>query len=205
MGCFDCLDVRAGSMLGVSRKALQRSYQWSPEITDSFPAGAELIDKFLTLRRRRYRRLASLHVVWFKVIGAIEIVLSITLPLLFVVPIMRDERANYVFLAVVSVVVAIAAGLRNFYSWDTNWRLYRSQEFILAGMVAQWEVAMLQILQSGSPDAQRAALDETASVLAELTELFDHENSTLFNAVVPPESVKKKVRAVHPPNPPVVP
>ncbi|MET8091795.1 hypothetical protein [Micromonospora sp. NPDC005220] len=186
-------------MLGVSREALQRSYQWSPEVTDAFPACAQLIDRFLTLHRRRYRRLASLHVIWFKVIGAIEVVLSITLPLLFVVQIIRDEHKNYVFLAVVSVVVAIAAGLRNFYSWDTNWRLYRSQEFILAGLVAQWEVSMLQILRANPADAQILALDETAVVLARLTELFDHENSTLFNAVVPPESVKKTVRVAQPP------
>ncbi|WP_433538131.1 hypothetical protein ACQPZK_10640 [Micromonospora sp. CA-249363] len=185
----------------MSREALQRSYQWSAEISEAFPACAELVDRFLTLHRKRYRRLASLHVVWFKVVGAIEIVLSITLPLLFVVPIIRDEHMNYVFLAAVSVVVAIAAGLRNFYSWDTNWRLYRSQEFILAGMVAQWEVRMLQIIGSGAADAQALALDETASVLAQLTDLFEHENSTLFYAVVPPESIKKNVRIVQPSGP----
>jgi hypothetical protein len=192
-------------MLGVSREALQRSYQWSAEISEAFPACAQLVDRFLTLHRKRYRRLATLHVIWFKVIGAIEIVLSITLPLLFVVPIIRDEHMNYVFLAAVSVVVAIAAGLRNFYSWDTNWRLYRSQEFILAGMVAQWEVRMLQIISSGADNAQALALDETASVLAQLTDLFEHENSTLFNAVVPPESIKKNVRIIQPSGPPSTP
>ncbi|MFG1661369.1 SLATT domain-containing protein [Micromonospora chersina] len=183
-------------MLGVSREALRRSYQWSPEITEKLPECAALIEKFLTLHRRRYRRLASLHVVWFKVIGAIEIVLSITLPLLFVVPIIQDEQKNYVFLAIVSVVVAIAAGLRNFYSWDTNWRLYRSQEFILAGLVAQWEIEMLRLLGGDPAELHGSALDETAVVIARLTELFEHENSTLFNAVVPPESVKKSVRGL---------
>ncbi|GAB3146276.1 hypothetical protein GCM10027290_27700 [Micromonospora sonneratiae] len=189
-------------MLGVSRKALQRSYQWSKEISETFPECSDLIEKFLTLHRRRYRRLASLHATWFKVIGAIEIILSITLPLLFAVPIMRDQQANYIFLAVVSVTVAIAAGLRNFYSWDSNWRLYRSQEFLLAGMVAQWEIALLKMIGEGGPDMQRRALDETAQVLARLTELFEHENTTLFNTVVPPESVKKSLRNNPlPPNP----
>ncbi|GIJ31357.1 DUF4231 domain-containing protein [Micromonospora sediminimaris] len=192
-------------MLGVSRAALSRSYQWSPEISKAFPSCAQLIDKFLTLHRKRYRRLASLHVVWFKVIGAIEVVLSITLPVLFVVPILSNDQANYVFLAIVSVIVAIAAGLRNFYSWDTNWRLYRSQEFVLAGLVAEWEVAMLQILHSGAADVQERALSDTAAVLAKATELFEHENSTLFNAVVPPEVARRSVRVVQPTSPSVAP
>ncbi|MFG1892615.1 hypothetical protein ACGFIP_01150 [Micromonospora zamorensis] len=54
-------------------------------------------------------------------------------------------------------------------------------------------------LRANPADAQILALDETAVVLARLTELFDHENSTLFNAVVPPESVKKTVRVTQPP------
>ncbi|MEU5962003.1 hypothetical protein ABZ777_12440 [Micromonospora parva] len=132
--------------------------------------------------------------IWFKIVGTIEVVLSITLPLLFVIPVMRDEHANYVFLAIVSVIVAIAAGLRNFYSWDSSWRLYRSQEFVLAGMVAQWEVALLKLKVAGGENMRHVALDETAQVLARLTELFEHENITLFNTVVPPESVKKNLR-----------
>ncbi|WP_435824783.1 hypothetical protein [Micromonospora zamorensis] len=112
---------------------------------------------------------------------------------------MKNQEANYIFLAVVSVIVAIAAGLRNFYSWDSNWRLYRSQEFVLAGMVAQWEVALLQLIMAGGGNMRRLALDETAQVLARLAELFEHENITLFNTVVPPESVKKSLRGGQPP------
>jgi len=48
-------------------------------------------------------------------------------------------------------------------------------------------------------------LEETADVLARLTELFEYENTTLFNTVVPPESVRKTVRNIYPPTGPAQP
>jgi len=126
----------------------------------------------------------------------------VTLPLLFGFPLIRDEQANYLFLATVSVAIAIAAGLRNFYGWDNNWRLYRSQEQLLAGLVAQWEVALLRILQEDTAGADLAALEVTAETLARLAEAFDYENTTLFSAVVPPEEIKRRFKPTTPPAPP---
>lgn len=179
-------------MIGISRRALEQSYRWSDKITEKFPESADLVDRLLVMHRRRYRMLAGLHAGWFKSVGAVEVVLSVAFPLVFLIPATANSQ---ILPSAISISIAIAAALRAFYSWDSNWRLYRSQEVLLGSMIAQWEVALLEILledtsDEPTPDARRRALEVTRELMTKVTEAFDHEHTTMFDLVVPPENLK---------------
>src|SRR5690242_2177802 len=69
-------------LFDVSREQFNQSLQWSAEVDEAFPQCADLVRRELIMHRRRYRRLASLHVGWFRTIGGIEIVVGASLPIL---------------------------------------------------------------------------------------------------------------------------
>jgi Protein of unknown function (DUF4231) len=166
---------------------------WSEVVTATFPAYAEVLDRAVRQEARRYHRFSFAHMWWFRISGFVEIVLSVSFPLVInVLP--QDpvfQQMNNTIATGISVGIALVAALQSFYGWSDNWRLYRTQELAVMTIVRRWELALLPLTTMRTPDAKRAHL-ETRRAIGDLAKVLQHEQQTFFGSMSLPEEIIEK-------------
>jgi hypothetical protein len=108
---------------------------WSSAITKAFPDYADLIERAVSENLRRYQRFGKWHMIWFRVTGFLEVVLSVSFP--FVITFVNTQYPNYnitVLFTGISIAIALSAGISAFYSWRDNWRLFSTQRGLFRGV-----------------------------------------------------------------------
>lgn len=115
--------------------------------------------------------------------GALTILFSVSLPALTAVNFSGRNAA----ISVLAVGVAALSGLRAFYQWDQSWQLYRSQELALVALLTRWQMTMMRIVKSASPDADDQAHALTLDVLNEAYESGRAELSDFFSGIAWPQ------------------
>lgn len=171
-------------------------HPWSKSIDEKYLSYAQLIARATRMDGSRYRRFGRAHMFWHRTTGLIEIVLSVSFP--FVVSsldLFEETPPLYKNLLVsgISVAIALAAGLRAFYSWSDNWRLYRTQWDALDSVILNWELGMLAAIQdAGEGDAR--ALEVTRKALDKIGRLREHEQDTFFGTMRLPADILPEKR-----------
>ncbi|MEU6725861.1 hypothetical protein ABZ917_19335 [Nonomuraea wenchangensis] len=124
--------------------------------------------------------------------GGIEIVLGVTLPLLFIYPQTQD---NTPLLASVSVIVAVSSALSAFFAWSSNRGVYTGQEVAVGSILSEWELSMIELLLvSSEPDVKKRALDVTREAVRELFEALTQEHQSIFMAAKTPDEIIAEVK-----------
>jgi hypothetical protein len=177
-------------MFGISLREIEKSYGWHEEIDARFPECSQIMRRLVILHQRRSGVLSRFSVTWFRLFGAVELVLGVTFPLLFLYPQTQNDTA---LLATISVLIAVAAGLSSFYGWRDNWGLYRAQHILLASVVADWELDLLQIITTDAPDAGPQALARTRQTITALFQALNQEHQAQFANVESPESIIERI------------
>lgn len=174
----------------IRRKPWRRLPPWSEAIDEAFPLYADLMRRAIAREARRYRRFGRAHMLWFRVGGFVEILLSVSFP--FVIAVLPalvsgDEVTNRVITGI-SVAIALVGAIRAFYSWNDNWRLYRTQQLALMIVVRRWELRMLDLIAHSTIDPKRAH-EETAQAIEDLVMALQHEQDIFFGTVQLPEQL----------------
>ncbi|MFI7470653.1 hypothetical protein [Nonomuraea sp. NPDC049646] len=165
---------------------------WDEEIDKNFPECGQIIARLLVHHQKRSRWLAKYSTVWFRLFGGIEIVLGVTLPLLFIYPQTQD---NTPLLASVSVIVAVSSALSAFFAWSPNRGVYTGQEVAVSSILSEWELSMMELLLVASePDVKKRALDVTREAVRELFEALTQEHQSIFTAAKTPDEIIAEVK-----------
>ena len=120
-------------------------------------------DKYFNRLLRRYSRLATEHRLFFRAIGMLIILLSVSIPFLTTL----DGVWKDIALPVVALLVAGLTGLTAFFHWEQHWKSYRQAQFSLLHLLAIWELEMTEARHA--PDSQQAI----ARAVAATRELFN--------------------------------
>lgn len=123
--------------------------------------------------------------VWFRLSGAIEILLSITFP--FVV----ELWSNSAVVTGISVSIALAGALSAFYAWNDNWRLYKTQHLVLKTIIGRWELKLLRLV----PDAEERMQDAheaTEQALKEYAAAIENEHDAYFGNMTAPRHLMEE-------------
>jgi len=163
---------------------------WSEAVTEAFPAYAEVMTRAMRSEMLRYRRFGRAHMLWFRTSGFIEILLSVTFP--FVITVLPGEEQyevlNNRIIIGISVGIALVGAIRGFYSWNDNWRLYKTQQLALTIVVQRWELKLLALSVDPKANASQAHA-ETQQALEDLVIALQHEQDVFFGAVRLPEEL----------------
>ncbi|GAB3740632.1 hypothetical protein GCM10027598_70590 [Amycolatopsis oliviviridis] len=180
------------------RKVRKRrsKYPWSETVTEVFPVHADLVDRAVAREGRRYRRYGTWHMNWFRLTGFIEIVLSVTFPFMvtFLPTVTVESSYQNLILTGISVGIALVGSVRAFYSWNENWRLYRTQRLAVEIIVRRWELALLELTLAPKPDRVRAH-EETKQAIDDLNQVLEYEQDTITGSVRLPEEILKQRRS----------
>ncbi|MFD5095478.1 hypothetical protein ACFWMR_33080 [Amycolatopsis thailandensis] len=175
----------------------RRHYPWSAEVTRGFPVYADLMHEAITEARRRYRWVGRAHMLWFRIGGAAELVLSISFP--FVVALLSDDegvmtKQDQRVVTGISVGIALLGSISAFYGWNDNWRLNRTQQLVLKRIIGSWELDILEVLIDPDPDRGRAHA-VTKQAVQDLDVAFEHEQDVFFGSIRLPEDLQGRGKA----------
>lgn len=159
----------------------------SEAITERFPACVELLRRAVSTEVQRCYLQARKCKQLFRLTGVLEIVIGVSLPVLYILP--DPPRWWFYLLAGISLLVAIMAALRTFFGWDTNWQLFQTQYRHLRRVLRAWELDMLAILGSDEIEVAKdsTALKVTTSTVHSIEEALEYEQESFFNAVKIPD------------------
>ncbi|MCT9141901.1 SLATT domain-containing protein [Streptomyces violarus] len=150
--------------------------------------------KYLASYRKRARRFARGSIFWYRMFGAIEVILGVSLPLLFVFP----GGDNVGVLAPISVLIAVSAALRAFWGWRENWGTYKAQNILLTEILAEWELALLGIIAKGGDNVtsvanKQEALERTRATANAIFGILRQEHDAHFSAIQSPDQIAAAV------------
>ncbi|CAL9431249.1 DUF4231 domain-containing protein [Streptomyces sp. NPDC058947] len=177
----------------VSRWRARRNapFAWHSDIATHFPECDQVMKRVLVTNQKRSRFLGRSSAIWFRLVGGIEIILGVTLPLLFVYD---QTSTNTGLLATVSVVVAVSAALKSFFGWQNSWGTYRSQSILLASILGEWELELIGLIYGDSANKQLDALDKTREAVKQIFSTLNQEHEAFFSAIQSPEKVVEAIR-----------
>lgn len=155
---------------------------WSASITRAFPDHAELMRRATDSDRRRYRRSGRWHAFWHRSAGLLEILLSVSFPIIIIQLSHFAENERTLIFTGISVAIALVAAVRAFYNWSDNWRLFQNQQLALVLVVRRWELALLRLLHDDELNSPKA-FEATEQAIADVNKLLEHEQDTFFGAL----------------------
>ncbi|MCO7191298.1 MULTISPECIES: DUF4231 domain-containing protein [unclassified Pseudoalteromonas] len=95
-----------------------------------------------------FQQEADTERLFYRVFGAVVIVLSIAIPVL--------SRATFkhkeVLVTIASLSVAIGTSFSAFFNWGEAWGQYRSAEYAYGAEIRRWDIAVLQLVQNNDDD-----------------------------------------------------
>jgi hypothetical protein len=105
--------------------------------------------------------------------------LGVTLPFLSA----SDFEYNSVFLTIASLLLAILTGLSRFYNWEQRWRIYRTTDYSLTLLIAEWELKMLDILVNEVDNPEVEAEKATRLIYISARSLGEAEITAFFSTL----------------------
>jgi hypothetical protein len=162
------------------------SVQWEDlAVKKRYQLLRRIVDANVIRPRNRYRRRAYWVRQFFRSTGALVILASVFLP--FVAGKTFDNRE--IVIAVLGLLIAALTSLRNFFRWDTVWRLMRNTEFELTFKIAAWEAEFSKLESDPRPeDNFDYALEVTKVLLEDAGKIIRSEASQYFDLVSWPSS-----------------
>lgn len=178
-------------MLKKWRERRNAAFTWHADIATHFPECDQVMKRLLVANQKRSRFLGRTSAIWFRLFGGIEIILGVTLPLLFVY---EQTSTNVGLLATVSVVIAVSAALKSFFGWQNSWGTYRSQSILLASILGDWELELIGLIYGDSANKQLDALEKTREAVAQIFSTLNQEHESFFSAIQSPEKVVEAIK-----------
>jgi hypothetical protein len=108
------------------------------KFAEAVKAANDLKTKYVDPRIRWYRDHTSKPRTLFRVAGIFTILLSASLPAVAVATFTYKDLA----LSVMSIAIAVLAGLSTFFRWERTWRGNSTSQMTLEQHVAKWELEL---------------------------------------------------------------
>ncbi|WP_330339337.1 hypothetical protein [Streptomyces sp. NBC_00557] len=173
-------------MPGRTRPGHRGSFEWNPQIKQEFPDCDDIIRRLIVSHQKRSRFLSRASIFWFRLFGAVEVTLGVVLPLLFLYP---QTQNNTALQATVSVLISMAAALSSFWGWRDSWGIFRVQNLLLAETLSDWELNLLEIINSNATEKKMDALNKTRETVAALFAILNQEHEASFATVQSPNDI----------------
>ncbi|WP_345657977.1 DUF4231 domain-containing protein [Streptomyces siamensis] len=157
------------------------SGNWDDSIDENFPRQAAIVRRYLCQYRDECRALANVNRILYRYSGILSICLGVTLPFLSA----SEFEGSSTLLAVASLLLATLTGLGRFYNWEQRWRIYRTTDYSLTLLIAEWELRMLDVIVSGvpSPEAEIEAEKATRLTYVSARSLGEAEITAFFSTL----------------------
>jgi hypothetical protein len=136
----------------------------------------EYVDKNLKWYRDHSRQPAIL----FRTVGALVIVLSVTVPFLATL----DDPWKSVVLPIVSLLIAGLTGLNSFFQWQGKWQKFLQARLSLEYSAQSWELQVLRArYETDEEKAVRILFDATTKLLDDARAVISTETQEYFTAI----------------------
>ncbi|WP_159395359.1 hypothetical protein [Streptomyces albireticuli] len=160
--------------------------KWHESIKSHFPECDQIVYRLLSAEQRRARFYGNASVFWFRLIGGIEVILGVLLPLLFIY---QETRDNTPLLATVSVSISASAALMAFFGWRQTWGTYKAQSILLTSVIGKWELTLIEIIHSDVADKNKQALTATREAVESLCSSLSQQHEFYFSSIQSPDSI----------------
>jgi len=144
----------------------------------------QLRTKYVDTRISWYRDHTSKPRTFFRVAGILTILLSASLPAAAVATFPYKEIA----LSVMSIAIAVLAGLSTFFRWERTWRGNSGAQMALEQHVAKWELELTNArLILSADDRIRHVYQATDDLLANARGVVSAESEGFFSGLQFPQ------------------
>lgn len=134
-----------------------------------------------------YKAHAPQPMRWFRITGALLIILSVS------VPFIAGQTAPWkdTVLSLMTLTIAALTGLGAFFRWEYAWQSYRKTQYALDRLLNMWEFKIVEARYQVDP--QRAidmALRSTEQLLQDAAAITSSETAEYFKQVQMPQAQK---------------
>jgi hypothetical protein len=121
---------------------------------------------------------------WFRSVGVLIILLSVTLPAIAA----SSLPAKDIVLSAMSVAIAALTGLGSFFHWEKTWRGSSSSQMALEQLCAKWELELTNARLILSPDDRvKHVYQATDDLLTNARSVVASESEGFFNGLQFPQ------------------
>ena len=151
----------------------------------TLPPHERIAHDYVISFRDRYHKRAR-YVRWFfRTSGTLVLGLSVTLP--FLTSLHLGGHKNVV-IGVIGVVIAFMASARNFFHWDSVWRIVRTTEFKLTELIGLWRSDVETIALTGGSDVEAQQLARTKKLIEAAQPVIEAESRDFFATLTWPDT-----------------
>ncbi|MEU7335754.1 DUF4231 domain-containing protein [Streptomyces sp. NPDC007074] len=155
------------------------SEDWDASIDEHFPRQAAIVRRYLRQYRDECRILANVNRVLYRYSGVLAIFLGVSLPFLSA----AHFHYSSVLITVASLLLAVITGLGRFYNWEQRWRIYRTTDYSLTLLIAEWELKMLDVMLNNTTDPEVEAERATRLIYVSARSLAEAELTAFFSTL----------------------
>ena len=127
-----------------------------------------------------YKEHARRPMLYFRSVGAVIIVLSVTVPLLT----RLEGFWQTLVLPAATLLIAALTGINSFMQWQTQWQGFRQAQFELEYSLSKWDLAM--IVAKAHPDKTKAsqlAIKATETLIERARKITATETNAFYESV----------------------
>jgi hypothetical protein len=127
-----------------------------------------------------YRGHAPWPMRWFRITGALLIILSVS------VPFIAGQTADWkdTVLSLMTLAIAALTGLGAFFRWEYAWQSYRRTQYTLDRLLNMWEFKIVEARHQADPRrAIDMALRSTEQLLQDAASITGAETAEFFKQV----------------------
>lgn len=145
---------------------------------------AAFVDTNVGQGRRWYAQHTFWPRLWFRVVGAAVILLSVSLPLLAT----QEFPSKSLVVSLVGVLVALLSGLAAFFRWDESWRSNIGARMEVEHLLAVWDLRMLEARHAADAEQGIAtAVQATRDLLEAVRQVHVGNTQSFFQNVRLPD------------------
>lgn len=115
-----------------------RSESLGDSFTEVVKAACAIRDQYVNTRILWYKDHTKGPRTFYRLVGIVTIILSVTLPALA----SAKFKYNEIIVPAISVVIAALTGLGSFYHWERTWRGNSTAQMALEQAVGKWELEL---------------------------------------------------------------
>ena len=127
----------------------------------------------------RYDNLADSERFWFRFIGILIIIFSVSIPFINSLKFKNQKE----IVSLVAICIAFLTSLNSFYNWSGSWEVYRNTEYRLKHEVWVWELEARKLSNQKSltiENANTEAFKITKKLILESAKITLNENNSFF-------------------------